>query len=286
MKYLILKGALGFGDRLECLIMCVKFAIKNNLTIFIDWSDIIWSHDTESFYSYFKLNIPSLKSLDDIPANATVYPPYWKGRLNEKLTNQNIVTLKQQITIGYLDNQIFKEDVLVHSCVGNRWIYADYAFFANVFRVIDPRIIQKVKERQQKYNLRNKIGIHLRGTDRTLLIDKERRISGLNIRMVTSGMLSGVEFIAVSDDIEFVKLWKKRYPQFPVLTEVGALGGKEGVHNKSKDMISISKDQLNLDLLIDFFTLASCKSVISTINDSRFAQEAGRLSKHINQILN
>ena len=73
MKYLVVKGWLGFGDRLETLIMCVKFAQANNLQIYVDWTDNIWSHGEESLYKYFKIvNMPVLESLDDIPTDATV----------------------------------------------------------------------------------------------------------------------------------------------------------------------------------------------------------------------
>jgi hypothetical protein len=74
MKYLIVKGWLGFGDRLESLKMAVRYALKYNLKIYVHWTDSMWCHENENFYTYFKLNMPSLDSLDDIPEDATVYP--------------------------------------------------------------------------------------------------------------------------------------------------------------------------------------------------------------------
>ena len=79
MKYLVVKGWLGFGDRLESLKMGVKFALENNLQIYVDWTDRFIRDKDESFYTYFNfVNMPTLKSLDDIPADATVYPEYAK----------------------------------------------------------------------------------------------------------------------------------------------------------------------------------------------------------------
>jgi hypothetical protein len=281
MKYLIVKGASGFGDRLESLKMCVKYAIKHNLQIYVDWSDPIWSHSGETFYTYFNLvNMPTLKSIDDIPGDATVYPPEWKGNLKKT----GIYEAKP-VQSDYLhqDNK-FNADVIVYICNGYRYLYGDSQFFADVFRVIDPRIINKVRQRQQTYNLNTKIGIHLRGTDRASKIDKSHRMAGLNIRMVSEGLLNGTKFIGVSDDPEYIALWKARYNEFPILTEVGNLGGNEGVHNKPRNALTVSKDSLNVDLIVDFFTLASCRSVISTSKDSRFAGESQRLRKHISQI--
>lgn len=283
MKYLIVKGALGFGDRLQSLKMCVKYAQKHNLIIYVDWSDPIWCHAGESFYSYFKLLIPSLESLDDIPADATVFPAIWKTNMKKNVID--LITTNPEVDIGYIQDQVFPADVVVYSCSGFRYIYPECSFFTNVFRVIDTRITQKVKFRQQTYQLSSKIGIHLRGTDRTTKISKSHRMAGMNIRMVALGLLNGAKFIAVSDDPEFIQIWKAKYREFPVLTEAGNLGGSEGVHNKPKESLGVSKDTLNVDLLTDFFTLASCREIVSTAKDSRFGQEAQRMHSVINQVL-
>lgn len=287
MKYLIVKGGIcGFGDRLECLKMAVSYALKFNLQIFVDWEDPIWSHSGETFYSYFKLvNMPVLRSIDDIPEGSTVYPEFWKDKLKLPYIRDYSKT-NPEISLGYLQDQVFRGDVVVYSSEGRRLLYnGSSAFFGNVFRVVDRRIINKVKQRQQQFQLSKHIGIHLRGTDRAKAIDKSHRMSELNLKLVTSGIMRGATCIAVSDDPEFIAMWKARHPSFPVLTESSALGGNEGVHIKSKDNLTISKDLLNVDMLVDFFTLASCKQVISTMNDSRFAGEARRLNAHINQIL-
>lgn len=286
MKYLIVKGGpCGFGDRLQCLKMCVKYALKFNLQIYVDWEDPIWSHSGENFYTYFGLtNIPVLRSIDDIPEGATVFPAFWKDKMKLPYI-QDYSKTNPEIDIGYIQDQIYTEDVVIHSSNGYRWIYNDSSFFGSVFRVMDRRIINKVKERQHKYQLGQKLGVHLRGSDRASTIDKSHRMAALNIRLVSSGIMNRTSCIAVSDDPDFVSMWKARYTSFPVLTEVGCLGGNGGVHTKSKDSLSMSKDSLNVDMLVDFFTLASCNSVLSTSKDSRFAQEAQRLHPYINQIL-
>jgi hypothetical protein len=110
-------------------------------------------------------------------------------------------------------------------------------------------------------------------------------MDGLNIRLMALGLLNGLKCVAVSDDPEFIGIWKSRYKDFPVLTESGNIGGNRGVHTKSKEELAISKDTLNVDLLVDFFTLASCKGVLSTSKDSRFAQEALRFNKFTDRIL-
>jgi hypothetical protein len=285
MKYLIVKGCIvGFGDRLQGLKMCVNYALQHKLSIYVDWTDPVWSHSGESFYTYFDLLMPKF-SIKDIPADATVFPEVWKDKLSS-IPTAEMIKNNPEISIGYLGNKVFAADVLVYTCSGLRWVYNDSKFFTDVFRVTDSRIVQKIKERQKTHQLSTKIGIHLRGSDRASKIDKSNRMAGLNIRMLTIGLLNGTKFIAVSDDADYVKIWKGRYPQFPVLTDLGVQSGPVGTHLKSKEQLGISKDLMNVDLLTDFFTLASCKSVISTSKDSRFAQESQRLSKYINSVLN
>jgi hypothetical protein len=269
MKYLLVKAWLGFGDRLQGLKMCVKYAQESGRAILIDWSDSIWSHSKESFYTYFDLKMPTFKL--PLDPELSVYPEFWKGKLDKTLTEE---MLNAGIDYGQLDKQ-FNEDIVVYCCVGYRYIYNDSKFFTNVFRVIHPEILQKVHQRRQQYNLSTKIGVHLRGTDRATEINKLNRFRGIKLRMTGLGSLSGQEFIAVSDDKDFTKMWKSNF-KFPLLTEI-IPGGSQGNHRISSDSLNISKHDLNIDMLVDFFTLASCKSILSTSNDSRFAQEAERL---------
>ena len=286
MKYLLVKAWHGFGDRFQCLKMALDFAINNKVPILIDWSDSIWSHGSETFYQYFSIDLPTFK-IGDIPQDATIFPPFWKDMLSLQLTERIINDHKDEIEVDGNANffkRNFDTDVVVYTSVGFRHVYPDFSPFANIFKVIHPVVLHKIRERNQKYRLENKIGIHLRGTDRTNRVDKERRMTELNIRLVGLGLISGQEFIAVSDDPEFIKMWKSRY-SFPVLTEVGNLGGREGVHNKRANDLFISKNELNIDLLVDFLTLGLCKKVVSTSKDSRFGQEAERIHSQIKRIL-
>ena len=42
MKYLVMKGWLGFGDRLETLKMAVDYCQKKNVKLYVDWTDSMW----------------------------------------------------------------------------------------------------------------------------------------------------------------------------------------------------------------------------------------------------
>lgn len=286
MKYLVVKGWLGFGDRMECLQMAVDFALKFNLQIYVDWRDSMWTHGDEDFYTYFKLvNIPVLNSLSDIPEDATVYPAFWKGKLDQSLSNEFLTENgKEDMNIGLL-KQEYPADVIV-STLHNRKIYTDLTFFADVFRVVDPNVKSKLNQRKQKLPLTNAWGIHIRGTDRTNSRNRDIAIQSIASKVTLTGGLNGVKMIAVSDDKECLAVWKRFYPNTIVASELSiSQNSLKGNHNLSKDSLSVSKYEMNVDMLTDFFTLASCSQIFSTFKTGRFFQEARRLSPHINKIL-
>jgi hypothetical protein len=290
MKYLVVKGWLGFGDRLESLKMCVAYAIEHNLQIYVDWTDSIWSHGNESFYTYFNLvNMPILNSLDDIPDDATYYPDYWKGNIKTPFSQELFDKQKELgLNVGMLGPSTpTHADVLVHSSFSNRSLYADSTFFANVFRVIDPRIRVPVIQRKIQNNLASSLGFHIRGTDRTRNRTRlEMSVQFMALNAVSHGAFSGQSMIAVGDDAYSIEIWKRYFPHTVVFSKlVLANTSAKGNHNASKEELSTSKDNMNVEMLIDFFTLASCSRIISTFKDSRFAAEARRLHPVVGRII-
>jgi hypothetical protein len=289
MKYLVVKGGiLGFGDRLESLKMAVNYAIHNNLQIYVDWRDPVWSHGSEDFYTYFKLvNMPVLNSLSDIPEDATYFPPHWKGRLNDQLTLEYTTEHKDaNLNIGFL-NRPFDGDVIVYSCIGNRLLFTDSTFFGNVFRVVDNRILEKVRYHASRKPLAQSWGVHIRGTDRTKTVN--RRMMSIQSIVTNFTMMGGMNMknmVVVSDDREQTQIWKNYYPDSYVVSEASLKNSNlVGNHLQGCSSLNVSKDDLNVDLLVDFFVLTSCERVFTTIKDSRFAQEARRLHPHVRSIL-
>jgi hypothetical protein len=287
MKYLVVKGWCGFGDRLESLQMCVAFAQHFKLPIYVDWKDSTWSHGSESFYTYFKLLMPSF-SLDQIPADATYYPEYWKGKIHEPFTQDLFNRQKElKLDLGFLQKKEFPADVIVVSSIGKRTVFDYISFFVNVFRVTDSRILNIVKDRQSKFPLYKSLGFHIRGTDRTKSqAHRERSIQLIAVNAVMYGGFSGMPMITVSDDKESLTIWKRFFPNTTIFSQVSLeTTSNKGNHHLNKEELQISKDEMNVDMLIDFFTLASCQRVLTTFRDSRFARQAQRLAPHIKTIL-
>ena len=287
MKYLVVKGWMGFGDRLESLKMCVAYAQHFKLPIYVDWTDSTWSHGAESFYTYFNLLMPTF-SLDEIPVNATYYPEYWKGKINTPITFE-IFNKKDEhkIDLGVLAKTPFNADVIVVSSVGKRVIFDDNKFFAEVFRLVDTRIRNEVLSRRSRHPLEKSLGFHIRGTDRTKgQVHRERSIQLIAMNAVMYGGFSGIPMITVSDDKESLEIWKRFFPNTTIFSQLSLENtSNKGNHHIKKEDMKVSKDAMNVDMLIDFFTLASCQRILSTFRDSRFAREAQRTSPYIKMIL-
>jgi len=287
MKYLVVKGWLGFGDRLESLKMCVAYAQHFKLPIYVDWSDSVWSHGSESFYTYFKLLMPTF-SLDDIPEGSTYYPEYWNGKIKTPIT-QELFNKKNELKLdlGLLNKTPFNADVVVVSTIGKRVVFDDAKFFANVFRVVDNRIRNEVLSRRTKHSLEKSLGFHIRGTDRTKgQAHREQSIQLIAVNAVMHGGFSGIPMVTVSDDKESLEIWKRFFPNTTIFSKLSLDNtSNKGNHHIKKEDLKVSKDEMNVDMLIDFFTLASCQRILSTFRDSRFAREAQKTSPYIKLIL-
>jgi hypothetical protein len=285
MKYLIVKGWLGFGDRLESLKYAVAYALKHGLQIYVDWRDPMWSHGSNDFYTYFKMvNMPVLNSIADLPEDATYYPPYWKGHLDEHISYDFLLAHpNDNLNIPVLDKP-FDADVVVYSCIGSRVLYPDSSFFAKVFRVHDQRILTRVRAHLRAYPVSQSWGVHIRGTDRVQDKKRLRSIQSIVIAITGQGGMNQKHMVVVSDDKENAQIWKNFYPESYLVSSF-ATDSHRGTHNLGAHEISVSKDQLNVDMLVDFFTIAHCPRVYSTIKDSRFAQEVRRLHPVVGQIL-
>ena len=287
MKFVVVKGWMGFGDRLESLQMCVAFAQHFKLPIYVDWTDSTWSHGSESFYTYFKLLMPTF-SLDQIPADATYYPPYWKDNIKQPMTQDLFNKQKElNLDLGMLQKKEYPADVVVISSIGKRCVFHNIKFFTDVFRVVDSRILNVVKDRQSKFPLSKSLGFHVRGTDRTKSqAARERSIQLIAVNAVMNGGFSGMPMITVSDDNESLKIWKRFFPNTTIFSQLSLENtSSKGNHLAKKEDLKISKDDMNVDMLVDFFTLASCQRILSTFRDSRYAREALLLSPYTNTIL-
>jgi hypothetical protein len=269
MKFLLIKALLGFGDRLEYLSMCLDFAEQNSLRVIVDWSDPTWK---EPFEKYFSLRCPTA-TLADLTDDMTVYPEFWKGKLNVQLTSELYESNRSDIEMNI--PKVYPADILVLVSGGTRTLCHQYRMLAERCRLIDDRVISEVRRRQKVYNLEDRWCIHLRGTDRFQTTEsKKKRFQELFLKVFIRGLLKQ-QCVVITDDPHLASFWSAR-DKSPILSTLIDTKGA-ALHTLETD----NKDEMNVNLLIDFFTMASCKQIFSTTHDSRFARMAENLHPYL-----
>lgn len=95
MKYVLLKGLEGFGDRLQCLLQAIAYAKATGRILVVDWHDSDWTHDFsidfENYFSVDKLGALTLNqfigAVNSLSANdsagLSVFPAAWSCHLSD-----------------------------------------------------------------------------------------------------------------------------------------------------------------------------------------------------------
>lgn len=93
MRYVLLKGLEGFGDRLQCLLQAIGYAQFTGRCLVVDWRDSHWSHNQDlPFEHYFHIEGVQTLSLQDFTcifrdlspislSFPSVVPEAWAARL-------------------------------------------------------------------------------------------------------------------------------------------------------------------------------------------------------------
>jgi hypothetical protein len=269
-KYIIHKGYQGWGDRLQSLSYCLEYAKKTGRYIFIDWNDPLWSQGDLrcNFYRYFSLEgVNEISCIDEIPKSSTVYPAYWYGKLEEP---GGIWIHNKRSALEIRLDLERPEDVVVHTAIGFRKWSA--STIADSLR-LKPTLLDVVKYKLSLIKDDKYYAVHLRGTDRctTLSICKDivEQISKLPV----------LPIVLISDDQQFVKEWFLHAPDTILATQttykLNGLG--LGTHMLPPEKLSkynLTKNELNLDLLSDFFVYALGTIHFSNNKSSTFSQMA------------
>lgn len=283
-KYIYLKGAEGFGDRLQCLLECIDVSINQNRILIVDWRDNQWTHNPEhDFYYYFSLDkkIPTMK-LEELKNQniKSIFPKYWEGE--EKLFN---ITDKNDLYRDECkikkDNKLIKDieknDLIVHPCVG----YRTYAYKNIKYLNLKKNVLDYIRKSLKEIGILNKkyIAVHLRGGDRLRNkmneqknYTKEIYINEIFEKFKNKKKDFEGEVVLVSDEQELVNMFSKKYKKPFKQSMKQILSNKEcltkldeGLHNidlKSLTCKELKKHDLNLNMFRDFIILCNSDEII------------------------
>lgn len=240
MKYLVVKGWEGFSDRLQCLSYAVTCALRYNRTLYVDWTDDIWG---TSFYDYFYFE--GLHYIDDyrkIPKTSTVHPQFWNHKLMLP-AHTWVYDMKDQLVFDISKCNEFT-DVWVQPGIG----YREYnmPLLTKHLRV-RPDIVEQIYTEP----ITDLPVVHLRGTDRSFTDDDWHRVR-------TSAQTAYV----LSDDTKLIERWMSESPDSIVISKPK--------HDVTHFSTNIDKHQYNLDLLREFFILASASDAHALNVDSLY----------------
>ena len=227
MKYLITKGWEGFSDRLQCLSYAVTCSLRYNRTLYVDWTDDIWGN---SFYDYFYFEgLPYIDDYRKIPKGSSVYPHFWNHKLMLP-ANVWVYDIKDQLVFDISKCNDFS-DVWVQPGIG----YREYNIPLLLKHLrIRPDIVDSVYTEP----ITDLPVVHLRGTDRSFTDEDWARCR----------QLAPTAYV-LSDDTKLIDRWKSESPDSIIISKPMA----DVTHFST----NVDKHQYNLDLLREFYILAS-----------------------------
>ena len=298
MKYCILKGSEGFGDRLRCLLYAIQYCELTNRTLVIDWRDRDWTQGRDvPIEEYFKIkkikNIPYHIFLKKcIKEEFSIFPPKWKDVLfargfeswlggREFLVNERKIMFKEIVEDGAED---FNESVVVYSGVGYRFDRRKYTKYIDFSKKVKNNIslaLNQYKIKKNKY-----ICIHLRfeskSWDNNEKIVNKRIKSQIENKFPTkknyfeymekelSEINEKLKVIIITDNYEEAEKWNKENKIGEVVKHQTKIEAKEksGIHkaniNFENSNYNINtKHEMNMDCLRDFGLMLNSKYLIS-----------------------
>lgn len=84
MKYFVVKGCAGLGNRLVTLCQAISYAQKTNRTLLVDWRDgMLGGRNENIFWDYFTLKDCDFTEalIEDVAEKKSVYPLLWEANL-------------------------------------------------------------------------------------------------------------------------------------------------------------------------------------------------------------
>ncbi|MDH4395544.1 MAG: hypothetical protein QE278_07690 [Limnobacter sp.] len=181
MRYVVFKGTAGWGDRLQCLLMAIRYAKATGRYLVMDWRDIEWAHNgIENFDDYLHLSSQTdqVKTMDfraflniyqNTDLRQSTLPKVWRHQMvRHEFKDWLYMPLfclpdhgKAIDDIASFRREDFEEDVVVYAGTGFRsFAYADFGCIT-----LNRWVSEEIKQYAKQQNLATKAYdvIHLRG---------------------------------------------------------------------------------------------------------------------------
>lgn len=276
MKFVIHKGLEGFADRLQTLLAVIKYSIKTNRILVIDWTDYEWcNNDEQDFYHYFHFENLKYMSLKDFKLlysifqknniNISTYPNIWHNNLFYKYTDypkEKFHLLENNGIIENISNKIiqdYTQDIIVYINQGYRSF--DYSLFNKHIR-LNKIVIDKIYNTNFYKNIIAKkieyTCVHFRLGDRQVngklsnnSLDKIKYIKKLESKI----NFNIKNILLISDNNSIIELFKTRNANKNII--IHTTNNYKGLPNEDKiglhKLKTTDKEKMNIEMLIDFY---------------------------------
>lgn len=257
MRYIVVKGIAGIGNRLFTLSCAIDYAIKHNRVLVVHWNDFCYSDDEKDvFNKYFQIKC---KHSPTIPSEIkSICPPFWKDYIH-KPTYEVCHFLRWKIGDNVGANasidlsKDYKESVVVYFAYSPQ----PYSDLLKNHIAIKPFIWNIAKKIIESNNV--SVGLHVRYTDNKISFDKAIKI--IKFSKIKTVFLATDNQECVDELQKIVKVIQ--HPKSYINNDGKSL--HHGTRSKK-----IPRELVLKDALIDICCLALCKTLIVS-NKSTFS---------------
>ncbi len=301
MKFVVLKGITGFGDRLQCLLQAIRYAEATGRYLVIDWRDHNWTHQPGvPLHYYFTLEGVRTFGWEEFAAfydyyqrDLTITPPDWRPKILRSdyptwmwepiFSNGDENKILEQIT-QYRESD-YNENIVVYPGVGHRtYTFQDFRKIKLARWIVERirRFVDRKKLYLEDYDI-----IHLRGGSKEWQggrVLREELRDEINTKWPTREDYLDFLFEAyqqrtekaaeprrlllMSDTMSLVTAWQERFGRGEWLGDTfNTHLEASGLHAISAETLSqlgepITKEELNVQTLRDFVVMLNARAVI------------------------
>ncbi len=299
IKYLIVKGKEGLGNRLFSALTGIVYAQLSGRKLIIDWSDHIYSNDgTNIFDRVFNcsMNCPT----QDIPETDSINPAVWRGnlrrsvyemdKLDGNITNNIESRLKFSIDPKNLQ---YDEEILIMWSPSNRigqlraQYNANFPEFASLttdsisrrllkeYLILSPSIRERVGRFKLERLNKTTVGVHVRYTDKTVMLSNiQKKLKWLHKR------IPDLQVFLSTDNEDIKTMFEQKYPSVITTPHWYPKGGLS-IHGNQN---CTDPTESCFEALIDLYLLAECEYLIVDTTSS-FSYIAYLLTKAPNSCI-
>jgi len=291
MKYCILKGIEGWGDRLQCLLQAIEYCEKTKRTLIIDWRDTNWQQDrSDHIINYFSIKNINTQSIENFCINEkkidSIVPDSWRDEIYNSDYQRFIYKKKyhhenQNLKITEIcknQKKDFPENIVVYCGIKARsfkFKYFKYIDFSKEIKDQIEKTMNEYKLMKYQYNcihLRNRskhwFGVNLNNKRLKQRI-KDKFAYKIDyfefLQKKHKALNSNLPTIIISDEITQSKIFNKNYYNNELIEIRASEEKAKNLCGTHKILLKDKKQKhiINVQALVDFHLMIYSKNIIN-----------------------